>query len=374
MMKINIKNKLFYWIVLAAGAMILSISCSSEHSPVSLFSGSAPPILLGSGSGVSVITLAGSSTSGAVNGPGATATFFNPGGVAVNTAGTIYVADTNNNLIRSVTPAGLVTTFAGSGIQGAINGPVTSASFNKPTGVAVDSAGNVYVADSGNNLIREITTSGVVITLAGTGTSGSLNGPASIATFFDPTGVAVDSSGNVYVADAGNDLIREITSAGTVLTLAGSGIQGSTNGTGTSASFFDPTGVAVDSSGNVYVADSGNNMIRKIASGGIVTTLAGSGAPGSTNGLGSNASFNVPMGVAIDSSGNVYVADASNNMIRKVTASGNVTTLAGTGLQGSTNGSGSNATFFDPHGVAVNSSGDIYVADTSNNLIREIIP
>jgi sugar lactone lactonase YvrE len=184
--------------------------------------------------------------------------------------------------------------------------------------------------------------------------------------------VAVDSSGNVYVADYGNNMIRKITSAGVVTTLAGSSTtSGSADGTGTAASFNNPMGVAVDSSGNVYVAD-GNNMIRKITSAGVVTTLAGTIAGGSANGTGTAASFNNPTGVAVDSSGNVYVADCSNFMIREITSAGVVTTLAGSTTYGSANGTGTAARFYNPNGVAVDSSGNVYVADYDNNMIRKI--
>jgi len=177
--------------------------------------------------------------------------------------------------------------------------------------------------------------------------------------FNDPCGVAVDSSGYVYVADTENSLIRKITSGRTVTTLAGqAGVTGATNATGPNASFNYPAGVAVDSSGNVYVADTDNSLIRKITSAGVVTTLAGG--------------FNYPLGVAVDFSGNVYVADSSNSLIRKITSVGIVTTLAGSGIPGATNGTGTAASFSYPEGVAVDSTGIVYVADNGNNLIRKI--
>jgi streptogramin lyase len=211
-----------------------------------------------------VSTLAGSGTAGFTNGAGAGASFYGPYGVAVDTAGDVYVADLNNNAIRKITPAGVVTTLAGTGAAGYTNGPGTSATFRGPYGVAVDSAGNVYVADTGNNVIREITPAGVVSTFAGTGSTGFANGPGSSATFEQPIGVAVDSVGNVYVADGGNNAIREITPAGVVSTLAGTGAAGFANGPGSAATFSDPTYLAVDGAGNVYVSDSNNYIIRKI--------------------------------------------------------------------------------------------------------------
>jgi len=226
----------------------------------------------------------------------------------------------------AITP--VVTTLAGSGSQGSANGTGTAASFAWPAGAAVDGSGNVYVADTFNHLIRKITSAGVVTTLAGTGSSGSANGTGTAASFNNPWGVAVDGSGNVYVADQSNHLIRKITAAGVVTTLAGTGSAGSANGTGTAASFNYHWGVAVDGSGNVYVGDSNNHLIRKITSAGVVTTLAGSGSSGSADGTGTAASFRYPTGVAVDGSGNVYVGDLGNHLIRKITttlASGSTT-------------------------------------------------
>ena len=174
------------------------------------------------------------------------------------------MAERNRFTIRKITPEGLVTTFAGSGTRGSSDGTGASASFYFPMGLAVDSSGNVYVADEANNLIRKITPTGVVSTFAGSGSRGSTNGTGTEASFNGPIGIALDSSGNVYVSDNGNHLIRKITSAGVVSTLAGTGSQGFENGEGTAASFYSPNGISVDSTGNVYVADTYNHLIRKI--------------------------------------------------------------------------------------------------------------
>lgn len=322
--------------------------------------------------GSTVSTLAGNTAAGSANGTGSAANFNNPTGVAVDGAGNVYVADSKNNLIRAITSAGVVTSFAGSGAIGAINGTSEVASFNNPSAVAVSNAGNVYVADSKNNLIRMITPAGVVTSLAGNGLAGLANGAGTAASFNNPLGIAVDGSGNVYVADTGSNLIRLITPAGTVTTLAGSGAAGSANGVGTTASFNNPTGIAVDSAGNVYVADKGNNLIRMITSIGVVSTLAGNAGAGFVNGTGLAASFNNPTGVAVTSLGNVYVADSLNNRIRVVTPDLMVNTLAGTGTKGVANGATSSASFGAPSGIALSSAGNVYVADTGNNMIRLI--
>jgi hypothetical protein len=239
--------------------------------------------------------------------------------------------------------------------------------------VAVDSAGNVYVADSWNYTIRKVTPVGVVTTLAGTaGTSGSPDGTGSAARFRNPSGVAVDSAGNVYVADSSNRTIRKVTPAGVVTTLAGAaGLYGSTDGTSSAARFAEPRGVAVDSAGNVYVADTSNHTIRKVSPAGVVTTLAGSsGLYGRTDGTGSAARFSYPSGVAVDSAGNVYVTDLDNHTIRKVTPAGVVTTVGGLARNsGWILGYGTAARFDFPDGVAVSSSGRVYVSNTNHHRV-----
>jgi len=322
-----------------------------------------------------VTTLAGSGSQGYADGIGADALFSLPYSVAVDIAGNVYVADTYNDTIRKITPESVVTTLAGLvGTKGSVDGTGTAASFDEPFGVAVDSAGNVYVADTWNNTIRKITPAGVVTTLAGTaGLAGNSDGIGIVAQFSWPTGLTVDSTGDVYVADTWNNTIRKITSAGVVTTLAG-GIKGSADGTGAAANFDEPYGVAVDNDGNVYVADTWNSTIRKITPAGVVSTMAGLAlATGSADGTGSDARFNYPRGVAVDRAGNVYVADTWNHTIRKITPGGVVTTLAGTaGLPGSYNGSGTIAQFSWPTGVTVDSAGNVYVADSGNNEIRKI--
>jgi sugar lactone lactonase YvrE len=321
-----------------------------------------------------VTTLAGLVGPGDLNGSAdgirSAARFFNPQAVAVDSAGNVFVADTRNNTIRKVTQAGVVTTLA--------------AGFVFPSGVAVDSAGNLYVADRGSHTIRQVTPAGVVTTLAGLADTrsigGSADGSGNAAQFSYPSGVAVDSSGNVYVADQGNNTVRKVTLAGVVTTLAGWASLGSADGIGGAAQFYYPQGVVVDNAGNIYVADMGNQTIRKVTPAGVVTTLAGlAGNPGSTDGTGSNARFGSngfysgPSAVAVDSTGTIYVADTANSTIRKVTAMGSVGTLAGlAGYSGNMDGAGPEARFYYPQGVAVDGTGNLYVADTFNNTIRKV--
>ena len=326
---------------------------------------------------VEVSTLAGNSgISGSANGNGTNATFNSLYGIAVDAAGNVYVAETRNHLIRKITPNGTVTTLAGkAGQSGHADGTGTNATFDHPTDVTTDASGNVYVADQINHLIRKITPTGVVTTVAGkAGVSGHADGNGTNATFRNPFGIVVDGSGNIYVADEENHLIRKITAAGVVSTLAGkAGVKGTANGT-TSATFHMPTGVATDANGNVYVAEQGGQTIRKITPAGVVSTFAGKGdVSGYTDGAGAEARFRSPDDVAVDAEGNVYVADYQNHVIRRISSSGQVTTIAGTpNVHGSANGTGANATFWAPLGVAVDAGGNVYVVDYGNALIRKI--
>jgi sugar lactone lactonase YvrE len=300
--------------------------------------------------------------------------FDSPTGVAVDAAGNIYVADYGNDLIRKINLAGLVSTLAGTGVQGQINATGILASFSRPTGIALDAAGNLYVADAGNNLIRKITQAGVVTTLAGGDTTGTVNGQGSTASFFDPLGVALDGSGNVYVADAGNNLIRMITPAGVVSTLAGNGNVVTDNGTLSANSFNNPTGVAADAAGNVYVANYLNNNILEVNPAGVVTNFAGDGQAGFADGAAASAEFYYPNNLAIDAAKNIYVSDGVNDLIRKMTPDGTVSTFAGSGEAGAVDSTGTAASFNGPAGLAVDAKGNVYVADSNNNLIRKITP
>ncbi|MGV3697822.1 Ig-like domain-containing protein, partial [Flavobacterium sp.] len=322
---------------------------------------------------VTVSTIAGNGTSGFSDGSTASPKFYSPTGIAVAASGNIYIADSQNHCIRKISASGYVTTFAGSGFAGFLNGSADVAQFNAPYCIAVDASENVYVTETNSYAVRKITQAGDVSTLAGkNNTSGFLDGQGASALFAAPKGLDVDSSGNVYVADANSNRIRKITNAGVVSTVAGDGTAGYLDGQGTSAKFSNPIGVAVTASGNIYVSDTSNNRIRMISASGSVTTIAGSGAAGMVNGQGTSAQFNAPRAITVDTSGNIYVVDYSNNRIRKITTSGSVTTLSGAGGFGAVNGAGSVATFKYPEGISADSSGTIFVADVTNNCIRRV--
>ncbi len=323
-------------------------------------------------------TFAGSGANGTNDGFANTARFNLPEGMAVDGNGNVYVADQGNHAIRKISPAGEVMTFAGLGGQrGTNDGLGSEARFSQPTGVAVDSSNYLYVADSQNQTVRKITPAGVVSTLAGkAGVGGNATGTGSAARFNRPYGLAVDAAANVYVADSNNHKIRKITPDGVVSTWAGSGSPGTNDGPALSARFTNPQGVAVDSATNVYVGDRGNNTIRKISPTGIVTTLAGlGGQSGNNDGVGSFARFQWPNGLAVDHAGNVFVVDQLNNTIRKITPSGSVTTLAGkAGVGGLANGVGGTARLSFPSGLALDVAGNIFVGDMDSNRIRRGSP
>ena len=331
-----------------------------------------------------VTTLAGSGNSGFADGTGRNASFYQPCDLAIDTSGNLFVVDTFNHCIRKIViSTGLVTTIAGNGVYGYVDGPGTNASFKYPRGICIDRSGNLFIADTDSHRIRRIIIStGVVSTLAGSGTSGSANGTGTSASFTSPFGVAIDVSGNLFVADCWNHIIRKITfpnglipNGGVVSTLAGNVVGGFADGSATVARFTYPYGVAVDVSGNVYVADKQNGRIRKVTSAGVVSTIAGNGQQSWVDGVGSNTSFYFPSKLALDTGGNLVVTDWFNNKIRKVTPSGVVTTLAGN-LRGFADGvsTGSIPSFNNPTDIAVDAGGNMFVADTDNHRIRKVTP
>ncbi len=321
----------------------------------------------------SVTTFAGDGTANYLDAQGTLARFNNPVGIAVSNSGTIYISDASNNRIRAISNTGLVSTVAGNGSPGLVNGQGIAAQFNTPRAIALDASDNIYIVDYNNNRIRKITNTGSVSTLSGTGAFGAVNGFGTLATFKYPEGIALDSSGNSFVADVSNNCIRKITSTGDTSTFVGTTVRGLENGqSGTMAMFNSPVAVAVTSTGITYVLDDFNSCIRKVTSNGIVSTLAGNTSTGYADGSGATAFFNNPKGLAVDSAGNIYVADTFNNRIRKITSSGIVTTIAGDGTTGYLDGQGTAAKFNNPYSLTIDNLGNIYVADTKNHRIRKI--
>jgi uncharacterized protein (TIGR03437 family) len=362
----------------AATSAMLSLPCSvAVDSAGNLYIADYANYRIRRVSNGTITTVAGNGTSGngGDSGPATSAQFMSPIGIAVDSAGNAYVADWYAHRIRKISN-GRIATVAGGGSLLGDNGPAASARFDEPWGVAVDSGGSLYIADLGNQRIRKVT-NGVVTTLAGNGTAGFSgdNGPAASAQLNNPYGVAVDSAGNVYIADSGNDRIRKV-SNGVITTFAGNGIVGFSgdNGPATSAELFYPVGVAVDPAGNVYIADADNNRIRKVSNG-VITTVAGNGTRGFSGdgGLATSAQLGTTFGMAVDSAGSLYIADASNNRIRKV-SSGVITTVVGNGTRGFSgdNGPAASAELYAPYGVAVDSAGNLFIADTENSLIRKV--
>jgi gliding motility-associated-like protein len=358
-------------------APIISYNTPQTYRPNSAISPLAPVNTGGAvppGTYNYVSTFAGIHHPGFTNGTLATASFNQPRDVTIDLSGNTYIVD-DDNIIRKVSPDGVVTTFAGTGALGYADGPGSSAVFRNMLGIITDASGNVYVTDSNNNMIRKITPDGKVSTLAGNGTVGAANGPGSTASFHTPYGIGIDGSGNLYVADMFNNMIRKVTPAGVVSTVAGNGSYGSSDGVGTAASFSQPEDVTVDAVGNLFIADAGNNKIRKITPAGVVTTFAGTGAVGKADGTGTAASFNFPCALTV-CAGNLYVADPFNQTIRKITPARIVTTIAGAANGSYTNygdvdGIGGAAKFSFPYGLGTDGS-NIYIADNQNSDIRKL--
>jgi sugar lactone lactonase YvrE len=307
-----------------------------------------------------------------------------PSSVALDAAGNLYIADKYNDRIRRVDAGGVINTVAGNGSFGSDGdgGAATAASLNAPTGVAVDAAGNVFIADSGNHRIRRVDANGIITTVAGNGSSGFTGdgGAATAASLSYPQGVALDTAGNLYIADTGNHRIRRVNTIGVITTVAGNGSFDFTGdgGAATAASLSYPQGVALDTTGRIYVADSGNRRIRMVSASGVITTVAGNGLYGfaGDGGAATAAVLSYPQGVALDAAGNFYIADTGNQRIRKVDAGGVITTVAGNGSFGFA-GDGGIATAAKlgyPQGVALDAAGNLYIADQNNQRIRKVAP
>jgi sugar lactone lactonase YvrE len=330
---------------------------------------------------------AGNGTAGFSGDGGAatSASLKSPAGIALDAAGNLFIADSENNRIRKVTPDGVISTVAGNGTSGfsGDGGAATSASLSNPQGVTFDSAGNLFIADSDNNRIRKMTPAGVISTVAGNGTSGfgGDGGAATSAMLSNPNGVAVDAAGNLFIADTGNFLVRKVASGGVISTVAGDGYDYYYYYYGcfaTPTNLCNPSGVAVDASGNLFIADSGGNRIRKMTPDGVISTVAGTGNPGFSGdgGLAASALLNYPTGVGVDAAGNLFIADANNFRVRKVAPAGTISTVAGNGGSqfAGDNGLATSARLFNPNDVAMDAAGNLFIADSGNNRIRKVTP
>jgi trimeric autotransporter adhesin len=331
-----------------------------------------------------ITTVAGNGTGG-YSGDGGVATsaqLNSPYDVFVDGVGNIYIADGINNRIRKVDTAGIINTVAGNGANGysGDGGAATSAALGSPSGVFVDGVGNIYIADGINNRIRKVDTAGIITTVAGNGGFGYSGdgGAATNAQLNTAARVSVDNSGVIYIADRNNRRLRKVDGAGTISTIVGNGTAGYSGdgGAATSAQLSTPYGVAVDAAGNVYLADRSNHIVRKVDSSGAISTVAGSGGFGYSGdgGAATNAEMRYPHGVAVDGAGNIYIADVTNHSIRKVDSAGNISTVAGTGTDGYSGdgGAATSAELASPTGVSVDGSGNLYIADSNNHRVRKV--
>lgn len=338
-----------------------------------------------------IATVAGNGTVGYAGdgGPATNGELASPAGVAVDGAGDLFIADFWNSLIRKVSADGTITTVAGLVTNGSVSwgysgdgGAATDAQLDAPSAVAVDGAGNLFIADSANYCIRRVDTNGIITTTAGNGTNGYSGdgGAATNAELALPTGVAVDTSGNIFIVDEDSGVIRKVDANGVITTVAGNGSWGYSGdgGAATNAQLNAPLGAAVDNVGDLFIADSANCCVRKVDTNGIITTVAGNGTNGYSGdgGAATNAMLALPAGVTVDDAGNLFIADAGTNRVRKVDADGTITTVAGTGTAGYS-GDGDTATGAQlnvPSGVALDAGGNLFIADESNNVVRKVIP
>lgn len=323
----------------------------------------------------------GAGNSGGDGGPAYLAQ-LSPASIALDNTGNLYIVEYWNSRVRKVNTSGIISTIAGTGVNGNAGdgGPAVSAQLNKPMGIAVDAAGNIYISEVVGNKIRKINTIGIINTIAGTGVPGYTGdgGPAIAATLNNPQRVSVDGANNIYILDVSNNCVRKIDAVGTITTIAGTGVAGFSGdgGPATSANLYTPYDLVVDGSNNIYIADLWNNRIRKINTSGIITTIAGTGTAGFSGdgGPATSAKLNRPFGIAVDGSGNVFIADSYNSRIRKINSSGIISTIVGTGNTAFSGDGGpaASAEINMPSDVILDPSGNIYICDANNNRIREV--
>jgi hypothetical protein len=313
-----------------------------------------------------VTTVAGNGTGNFEDGPASMAEFKAPQDVAITSDGSIYVADAINHRIRKISND-FVISYAGSGTEDTIGGSGTAAGFAFPVQLTTDTTGNLYTLEIDDYRIRKISPAALVTVIAGTGIRGFADGRADTAKFGESVGIATDDYGNIYVSDNENKRIRKISSTGWVTTIAGTGRAGYVNGNADQAQFFSPTGIVIDKSGNLFVAD--YNHIRKITPDGIVSTYAGNDAEGYEDGKANVARFKFINDMVIDNAGNIYVSD--DNRIREINIHGDVSTIAGS-TAGYNDGDGASAKFNNPNGLGIDNEGNIYIADDNNNRIRKL--
>ncbi len=331
-----------------------------------------------------ITTIAGNGVAGGSgdDGPATQATLNTPASLAIDTAGNVFVADAFNHRIRKISPSGDVTTLVGTGEAGADGdgGTAADARLRLPLGVAVDSAGTLYIADTYNHRIRKVTSEGIISTIAGTGVSGFSGdgGLGTAALLASPTGIAVASDGALYIADTRNHRVRKLAADGTITTVAGTGAAGynGDGGPATLARLNNPRGVAVSADGKLYIVDRENRRIRMVDADGLISTIAGTGSSGfnGDRGQATQATLRAPYGIAVDRQGNLYIADTFNHRVRKVTTDGSISTVAGSdqfGYSGDGWAAGFAALHY-PLGVAVDIAGNLYVADSFNHRIRKV--
>ncbi|MEU9125267.1 RICIN domain-containing protein [Streptomyces sp. NPDC048506] len=347
---------------------------STAHTATTGGEHSAPPISTVAGTGVAGFK--------GDNEPAVSAQLNRPYGIAVDSTGTLYISDYINHRVRKITTDGKISTVAGTGVPGfsGDNGPAVSAQLHYPREVAVDSAGAVYIADTNNHRVRKITTDGKISTIVGTGTAGFSGdgGAATAARLHTPLGVTADSTDTLYITDHGNHRVRKITTDGKISTVAGTGAAGfmGDGGPAVSARLNAPYAAAVDGAGDLYIVDAANHRVRKVTADGKISTVAGTGTAGfaGDDGPAASAKLNFPVGLVVDSTGTLYISDYSNHRVRKITADGKISTVAGTGTAGSggDGGPAASAQLNNPFGLAVDCVDTLYIADHANNRVRKI--